>query len=294
LHSNRNWLSCPAAIDPNRHVQKIPIVVDTKGLPPGFTGTGQITIHSNGGDITLTVNLAVELQQSGLQRFRQVAALFGVTLGLIFGTPLAFLGEAKNLTQTGAVLAIPCLVFACLPLGRKAGLGGLLWSLLLLLGILDLPLPVGSALTWAALFGSAAWMTGLTAYKLKARGTSFNYPALGVCALQAAIVFGFTYYSAIETRLTDLPKQPVAQNGPAVAEEFRVEVTGAGVNLRSLPSEESTVLATVPRGAVLDVEYSFASWLRVKRPDNPAGSAWIRQDFTRRLGAAAQRPGSAP
>lgn len=293
LHSTRSWLSCPAAIDPNHHVQKIPVTVNAKDLPPGFTGTGQIAIRSNGGDITLTVNLAVELQKSVLRKFRLSLAVGGTLVGFILGLPVSFLAEARTVTQASLGLAVLGVTGASFTGGRKAGLAGLLWSLLLVLGVQTgvIERPFNTALAWAVLFGSAAWLTGPWDYKLGARGARLPYPAIAACALLAATTLGIAYYPALQTRILDLPEVPLpAPAPPAAIQPFRVEVTGNEVNLRRLPDRDSAVLERVSRGTVLEVDSTYGSWLRVKRPPGPMEPGWIHQDLVRRLDATTATP----
>jgi serine/threonine protein kinase len=176
-------------------------------------------------------------------------------------------------------------------LSHKAGLSGLLWTLLLALTVHYefIPLAMTSVFTWAALFASAAWMTGPAALKLRARGVRLPYPILAACALLTALVVGFAYFPAIQAEILDLPEQaappPLTQSKP-----FRVEVMGGEVNLRRLPDRDSAILERVSGGTVLEVDSTFGPWFRVKRPRNPAEPGWVHQDLVRRLDARAATP----
>lgn len=78
------WVKVPSSITPNmkNQFQKIDIKVDTTGLPYGFSGTGNVSINTNGGNKNITINLKTEGLQLLLPQFRSryvplVAALCG-------------------------------------------------------------------------------------------------------------------------------------------------------------------------------------------------------------------------
>ncbi len=298
LHSTRGWLSCPGAIDPNRHVQTLPVTVNAKDLPPGFTGTGQITVRSNGGEATLTVNLAVDLRKSALRKLRLSLVMGSTLVGFILGLPAGFLTEARTLAQASAWLAGLCLTGAGFTVSRKAGLAGLLWSLLLVLGIQInfVERPFSTAAAWAVLFGSAAWMMGPASYKVRARGAVLPYPALVTCAFLAATTLGVAYYSAIQTRILDLPERPA----PAPPQSPRAAVpTSPPVATRSTPP-----LPFKDDGACLSKACTYRSWWAAsrrtvvrKKPEakaavvftlKPGEKAWAETGFvlTQRAGEA--------
>jgi hypothetical protein len=227
----------------------------------------------------------------GFQPLRLSLTVGGAALGAILGMLLVLLTAAEDVTQTAALLAVPCAVAACFPVNRKTGLAGLLWSLLLVLAVNYefLPLVLASAFTWGALFASASWIASPWAYKLRALPLLLLYPVLGACALQSVIVFGIAYFPAIHAKILDLPERtappPLTQSKP-----FRVEVMGGEVNLRRLPNRDSAILERVSGGAVLEVDSTFGPWFRVKRPRNPAEPGWVHQDLVRRLDARAATP----
>jgi hypothetical protein len=235
---------------------------------------------------TRAPKLVVSKTNLGLQPFRSILTVRSGSAGIFFGLPLSFLAAGKSLTQMTALLAVLSVTAACLQVNRKTGVAGLLGSLLWLLSVRYelVPFPLASALTWAVLFASAAWMTSPAAYKLRARGSPFLYPVLGACALQTVIVFGFAYSPAVKTWILGLPEPATARPAPAPSRTFRVEVTGEEVNLRSRPVLSAAILEPVPQGTVLEVDDTFGRWFRVKR-SNPDEPGWVSQDLVRRLDA---------
>jgi len=95
LASNVQWIKVQGSIAPNRknQSQKLPIVIDTSSLPYGFSGTGTVSIKTNGGDISISVSLSTKGLSVLTAQFRKsyvplVAAFFGF-IGSFSSSPVS-------------------------------------------------------------------------------------------------------------------------------------------------------------------------------------------------------------
>jgi serine/threonine protein kinase len=84
--SNVLWIKVPTSIAPNmqNQSQKLQLIIDTKSLPYGFSGTGTVSIRSNGGDISISISLATKGLSELTERFRKsYVPLIAACAGLI-------------------------------------------------------------------------------------------------------------------------------------------------------------------------------------------------------------------
>lgn len=72
ITSNVPWIKVPVTMAPNiqNQSQKIQLTIDTSSLPYGFSGTGTVSIKTNGGDIGISVSLATEGLSNLVSKFR--------------------------------------------------------------------------------------------------------------------------------------------------------------------------------------------------------------------------------
>lgn len=62
VSSNVPWITVPSTFPScmKNQIQKIQLTIDTNNLPYGYSGTGVITLRTNGGTATVTINLSIE------------------------------------------------------------------------------------------------------------------------------------------------------------------------------------------------------------------------------------------
>lgn len=86
------WIKVPASIAPNikNQSQKIQLTIDTSSLSYGFSGMGTIKLKTNGGDISISVNLETEGLLVLVSKFRSSYLPF---LASFFGLVCSFIGS---------------------------------------------------------------------------------------------------------------------------------------------------------------------------------------------------------
>lgn len=88
ISASEPWIKVPHAIDPTKHEQEVPVIVDTTGLSLGFAASGTITIRSNGGTQSIKVKLTTQGYEEALSSFQwalgAAAAFGGGAMGFLF------------------------------------------------------------------------------------------------------------------------------------------------------------------------------------------------------------------
>ena len=87
ISSSVQWIKVPTAIAPNmeHQSQKIQVTIDTSKLPYGFSGSGTVSIKTNGNNANISVSLTTEGLSILLAKFRlSYTPLLTVISGFIF------------------------------------------------------------------------------------------------------------------------------------------------------------------------------------------------------------------
>jgi len=79
--------------------------------------------------------------------------------------------------------------------------------------------------------------------------------------------------------LTLVPPQqmPMTSDASAAPVEDLRRISAGGLNMRVEPNQSATLLATLPRGTVVNVLETSGNWAQVVAPDGTTG--WLSQNF---------------
>jgi len=200
IRANKAWLSTSQAnIDPRRHHQEVIVSVNTKSLSLGSSDSGSIEIASTGGNVTVPVQVSIEIPESAIRRYRTgLVAWYGL-VGMIIGAASSQLIRLSTAWAGSLAIATLLAVLGVASSGfgvsGAAGCGTIVvaWiALMVLAGISDLQPLIGyaiaGALAWSVVYGGIGFTTARAAFKSKARGAMFSPQPLVVCVLTTVII----------------------------------------------------------------------------------------------------------
>ena len=131
--SHPEWLQVsPSKIIERRHHQEVKVTLDTRKLALGESYTGEVTVHSNGGTQTFTVEFSVEIEEAALARFRKALFLLGFFGAGVFGYLLYhFLPGGPSRDGIAGLAGVVGILAAIVLGGRTSGFNGGFWGLVL-------------------------------------------------------------------------------------------------------------------------------------------------------------------